>query len=457
MFDRAAGDKTAVFETMPVERALGVMALPTIMSQVVSILYNLADTWFIGRTNNPYMIGASSLVLILFLTLVALANLFGAGGGSLMARQMGKGDLESARKTASYSIAMSAIVALAFSLLCLALMDPLLHLLGASENTLEFARQYMLFAVVLGGVPTVLSCAMPMILRNTGYAKEAGIGVALGGIVNIVLDPLFMFCLLPDGYQVLGAGIATMLSNVISLAYFVFVFWRVRDTTVLELPRRLEHLDAQSRASIYSVGVPAALVLLLFNSLGVVLNRLAVSYGDVTLAAVGIVMKLERMPQNIGVGICLGMVPLVAYNFARGNLGRMDGFFKSARLALLVVGLTSTAAYFLFAEPIVGLFIRDAETVRLGTAFLKARSLSLPFMLIGFEIVHYMQAVGQGRYSLILTVLRHLVLSIPIMVGMNALFGLDGLIWSQTVADVVNAALAVTIYLKVRSSMGTSA
>ena len=316
MFDRAAGDKTAVFETMPVERALGVMALPTIMSQVVSILYNLADTWFIGRTNNPYMIGASSLVLILFLTLVALANLFGTGGGSLMARQMGKGDLESARKTASYSIAMSAIVALAFSLLCLALMDPLLLLLGASENTLEFARQYMLFAVVLGGVPTVLSCAMPMILRNTGYAKEAGIGVALGGIVNIVLDPLFMFCLLPDGYQVLGAGIATMLSNVISLAYFVFVFWRVRDTTVLELPRRLERLDAQSRASIYSVGVPAALVLLLFNSLGVVLNRLAVSYGDVTLAAVGIVMKLERMPQNIGVGICLGMVPLVAYNFA---------------------------------------------------------------------------------------------------------------------------------------------
>jgi Na+-driven multidrug efflux pump len=135
----------------------------------------------------------------------------------------------------------------------------------------------------------------------------------------------------------------------------------------------------------------------------------------------------------------------------------MDGFFKSARAALLVVGLASTAAYFLFASPIVGLFIRDAETVRLGTAFLKARSLSLPFMLIGFEIVHYMQAVGQGRYSLILTVLRHLVLSIPIMVGMNALFGLDGLIWSQTVADVVNAALAVTIYLKVRSSMGTSA
>ena len=454
MSERAVDDKTAVFETMPVERALAVMALPTIMSQVVSILYNLADTWFIGRTNNPYMIGASSLVLILFLTLVALANLFGAGGGSLMARQMGKGDLEGARKTASYSIAMSAIVALAFSLLCLALMNPLLLLLGASENTLEYARQYMLFAVVLGGVPTVLSCAMPMILRNTGYSKEAGIGVALGGIVNIALDPLFMFCILPEGYQVLGAGIATMLSNVISLAYFVYVFWRVKDKTVLELPRRLEHLDAASRASIYSVGVPAALVLLLFNSLGVVLNRLAVSYGDVTLAAVGIVMKLERMPQNIGVGICLGMVPLVAYNFARGNLGRMDGFFKSARVALLVVGLASAAVYFLLAAPIVGLFIRDAETVRLGTAFPSARSLSLPFMLIGFEIVHYMQAIGQGRYSLLLTVLRHLVLSIPIMIGMNALLGLDGLIWSQTVADVINAALAMALYLKVRAGMG---
>lgn len=434
---------------MPVPKALTIMALPTVISQVIVLAYNIADTWFIGRTDNPYMIGAASLVLALFLSMAALSNLFGVGGGSLMVRLMGKGDIEEARKTASYSITMSAIFAVGFSLFCLVLMDPILRLLGASDNTLEYSRQYLLFTVVIGGLPTVLSLTMPMILRNAGYAREAGIGVSIGGLLNIALDPIFMFVILPDGFQVLGAALATLISNIISMVYFIIVYLRMKDKTILQLPKRLEKLRPDSLRSFYSVGIPAAIILLLFNSVNIVTNRLTVSYGDIPLAAIGIVMKVERLPVNIGLGVCLGMVPLVAYSFAKKDFKRMDSIFSTARITILAVAILSMAAAFLFAEPIVNAFINEPETIKLGTEFLKARCFAMPFMIIGFQIVNFMQAVNQGKTSFLLTIIRHVLLNIPALIIMNLIWGMTGLIWAQTVSDIINAVIACIIYYRV--------
>lgn len=451
--DNKSNDKKYVFETMPVPKALTIMALPTVISQVIVLAYNIADTWFIGRTDNPYMIGAASLVLALFLSMAALSNLFGVGGGSLMVRLMGQGDTEEARKTASYSISMSAIFAVAFSLFCLVLMDPILRLLGASDNTLEYSRQYLLFTVVIGGLPTVLSLTMPMILRNAGYAKEAGIGVSIGGLLNIALDPLFMFVILPDGYQVLGAALATLISNIVSMIYFILVYLTMKDKSVLQLPKRIEKLRPDSLKSFYSVGIPAAVILLLFNSLNIVANRLIVSYGDIPLAAIGIVMKIERFPINIGLGVCLGMVPLVAYSFAQKNYKRMDSIFSAARITILAVAVISMVVSYFFAEPIVHSFINEPETIRLGTEFLKARCFDMPFVIIGFQIVNYMQAVNQGKMSFALTIIRHLVLNIPALIIMNMIWGMTGLIWAQAVSDVINSVIACIIYYKVRKKI----
>ena len=273
-------------------KALAKMALPTIGSQLIILIYNLADTWFIGRTNNPYMIGASSLALTVYLAAVALANVFGVGGGTLMVRLIGERRTEEARSVASYTVTASAIAALVFSLLVLAFMNPLLRLLGAGENTLGYARQYLFATSVLGGIPTVLSMSMPQLLRNAGYSREAGLGVGIGSAVNILLDPLFMFVLLPKGNEVLGAGIATALSNVISLAYFLFMFRKVSDRSVLQLPVRLEKLGREHARSFYSVGIPAAVSIFLFDLVTIVLNRLVVAYGDIPLAAMGIVRHL---------------------------------------------------------------------------------------------------------------------------------------------------------------------
>lgn len=447
-------NKITIFESMAIPKTLAIMAIPTVLSQVIILAYNLADTWFIGRANNEYMVGAVSLVLALYLMLVAIANLFGVGGGNLMIRLTGQGDHEEAKKVCAHSLIVGLIVSVVFSLLCLALMNPLLMLFGANENTIEYARQYMLFVVVIGGVPTVLSMMMPMLLRNVGYSKEAGLGVAIGGILNIGLDPLFMFVIMGDGYQVMGAGIATMISNVLTMIYFIIIFWKLRNKTVLTIPKKLEKLTKSSLKSFYSVGIPAAIIMILFNVLGVVLNKLTSSYSDIALAAGGIVLKVERLPQNIALGVCLGMVAPVAYNYAKKNLKRMDGFFVAALISVLSLSLIFGILFYFLAEPIIRIFIANEDVVSLGARFLKARSFSIPFMALGFLILNFTQAVNKGKISFLLSIIRHLILSIPAMLILNAIFGMEGLIWSQTVADVINGVVSITIFLLTRKRIG---
>ncbi|MCR4877659.1 MAG: cation transporter [Clostridiales bacterium] len=441
--------KTALFETVSVPKALFTMAVPTIVSQLITLIYNMADTWFIGRTNNPYMVAASSLVLTVFLMAGALANLFGVGGGSLMVRLMGRGEKDEAKKVASWTVVMAAVWALIFSLFCLIFMNPLLRLLGASANTIGFARQYLLFVVVIGGVANVTSTAMSFMLRNAGYAREAAFGLGMGGVLNIVLDPLFMFVLLPDGFQVMGAGIATMLSSFVSLGYFLRTYRRVSRESVLEIPRRVEKIRPASRKNVLSIGVPAALSVFLFDLTNIVINRLTASHGDLELAAIGIVQKVERFPLNIGIGICLGMIPLIGYNYASENLKRMKAFFTAARVAGLAVAALSVLLYYLLADRLIGAFIGNEETVRLGTSFLRARCFATPFMFLSFNMVNFMQAVNRGSESFWLAAIRQVGLNIPILLLMNSLMGMTGIVWTQAIADILNVIISYIVYGRV--------
>lgn len=435
-----------IFETKPIPAALAKMAIPTIVSQLITLIYNIADTWFIGQTNNPYMVAASSLVLTIFLMTAALANLFGVGGGNLVVRLLGGKDEEEAKKAASLSLVMAAGASLTFSVLCFLFMDPLLRLLGASDYTIGYAKQYLTFVVVIGAVPTVLANTMSAMVRNIGHSKEAGFGLGMGGVLNVILDPIFMFVIFPDGYQVAGAAVATMLSNVITLLYFILTYQKLKGETVLSLPRRVEKIRKDSLGSLFSVGIPAAMSLLLFDLTTMVINRLAAGHGDTQLAAIGIVLKVERLPLNIGIGICLGMTPLVAYNYASKNHKRMKEFFSAARFAGLVISVMCVVFYRFCAPYIVRAFISDADTVRYGTEFLQSRCFATPFMFLSFHMVHFMQAVNRGKVSFQLAVIRQICLNIPILILLNHFFGMSGIVWTQLIADAINVVVSYIIY-----------
>ncbi|MBO6047688.1 MAG: hypothetical protein J6P61_08110 [Erysipelotrichaceae bacterium] len=438
-------DTNALFETASISHALRKMCIPTIISQLIILIYNIADTWYIGRTNNHYMVAALSLVSTVYLMLSALANLFGVGGGSLAVRLMGIHDEEEAKKVSNYSFIMSIICAGVFSLFCFVFMTPMLRFLGASDDTLNYARQYLMFVVVIGGIPTVLANTMSFMVRNIGYSHEAGFGLSMGGLLNVFLDPLFMFVILPDGFQVMGAAIATMLSNFIVCIYFFNVYIK-SDSDILMIPRRFESIRRDSVKSLFLVGIPAALSLFLFDLTNIVINKLSAMHGDYELAAIGIVLKVERLPLNIGIGICLGMVPLVAYNYAQGNKKRMLDFFKTARTYGLIVSIISVVLYYVLAPYIINIFINDATTIDYGTLYLRRRCFATPFMFLSFHMVHFFQSVDEGPYSLLLAVIRQLCLNIPILFIFNALFGMNGVVLTQVTADILNVIASYMIF-----------
>ena len=447
-------DQKYLFETASVPYALAVMALPAVVSQLIALIYNLADTWFIGRTNNPYMVASCSLVLPIYMLAVVISNVFGVGGGTLIARLIGKNEDQEASRVSAACIWMSMASAVVYSILCLVFMNPILRLLGASDAVFGYARQYMLFVIVIGGIPVILNNTLSSMLRSIGLSSEASFGLSMGGIVNIVLDPLFMFVLLPDGQQVLGAAVATMLSNVAGFFYFIVVYRKECSRTILRFRMQGQKLSGGSLRSIFSVGIPAATSLLLFDACMTVINRLSAGHGDIELAAIGIVLKTERLPLNIGIGICLGMVPLLAYSYAAGNIRRMDAVFHFGRAVGLLIGAVSVILYYVFAPDIMQAFIADADTVRFGTQFLRARCFATPLMFLCFTMVHFTQAIGRGKESFWLPVFRQLVFNIPILFLLDRLYGMMGIVWTQAIADFGTVIVSYVIYFRIRKKEG---
>ena len=442
-----------VFERLPVPAALRKMILPAVASQLIVLIYNMADTFYVGQTNNPYMVAGTSLILPVFNITLCLAGLAGTGGGSLISRLLGQGREEEARRVSAFSLYLGLAISALFSVGVAVFMEPLLLLLGAGENTYAFARQYALCVIVLGGIPTVLSNVLANLIRSIGRSREASVGIILGGVLNIALDPLFMFVLLPEGSEVLGAGIATCLSNCVALVFFLVVLLRMGSASVVTFSPRWGWPRRASVAAVFGVGIPSAVATLLFDLDYVIVDKLMVSYSEVALAAVGIVLKVERFPLNVGVGICQGMMPLVAYSFAAGNRTRMEDTIRLARRLGLVIAGVSIVLYEAFAVSFARLFIADAQTVALASQFLRIRVLATPLMFLSFFTVYLFQAFGRGRISLLLGTVRWLGFNIPMLFLLNALFGMLGIVWSQVTADILTVLLSFYVYGKYRPAV----
>ena len=433
------------------------MILPAVASQLIVLIYNMADTFFVGQTNNPYMVAGTSLILPVFNISLCLAGLAGIGGGSLISRLLGQERVEEAGKVSAFSLYLAFCIAALFALVMGLFMEPILLLLGAGDNTYEYAKQYATCVIVVGGVPTVLSNVLSNLIRSIGRSKEASTGIILGGLLNIALDPLFMFVLMPDGMEVLGAGIATCLSNCVALLFFILVLARMGKDSVITfspargLPRRGNIL------AVFGVGIPSAVATFLFDLDYVIIDKLMASYNDLALAAVGIVLKVERFPLNVGIGICQGMMPLVAYNYSAGNEKRMNDTVRLSRRLGLGVAAVSILLYELFAPEFSRLFISEAETVALASQFLRIRVLATPLMFLSFFTVYLFQAFGKGRISLFLGVTRWLVLNIPMLFLLNSLFGMFGLVWSQVTADSLTVIMSIYVYKRFKPSSSSLA
>lgn len=437
-------DNTELFERMPVSKAVITLVIPTIISQIITVIYNMADTFFIGQMNDPNQVAAATLAMPPFVMLTGIANLFGIGGSSLISRSLGVGDKEKAKKCAAFSIWTAAFVSLVYGLLMYLLRPVIFPVLGTDENTYGYCSDYVLWTIAIGGMPTVLNACLAHLVRAEGYSKEASFGVALGGILNMILDPVFIFSL---KLGVTGAAMATMLSNTTATVYFILLLHKNRERTVIKFSLKNYSLHHGIPKEILLVGFPSFVMMLMGTFSNMVLNKMVVSYSNQAIAGMGIAKKIDMLAFAIANGMTQGVLPLIGYNYAAKNYPRMRLVIKTAFVYSITVATVGAVLLFTCAVPVVRFFIDDASTVSYGQHFLKIICITCPAISVTMMIIAIFQAAGQKTKPMILSLLRKGGLDVPFMFLMNALAGADGIPWATLIADCLAMTTALILFL----------
>ena len=447
--------KTELFETMPIPKAVMTLAVPTVLSSLVMILYNLADTWFVGLLNDPIQNSAVTLAAPVLLAFNAVNNLFGVGTSSLMSRALGRRDYDTVSKASAFGFWCSVFCGLLFSVLVAVFNRPLLDLLGAQSENLDATRDYLFWTVICGAAPAILNVVMAYLVRSEGSSLHASVGTMSGCILNILLDPVFI---LPWGLNMgaAGAGLATFLSNCVACLYFFVLLLVKRGKTFVCIDPRQFTLRKDIAGEICGVGVPASIQNLLNVTGMTVLNNFTAAFGSEAVAAMGIAHKIQMIPFYISMGITQGIMPLISYNYSSGNARRLKRSFTFSSALSLSFMIVITALYIVFSVPLITVFMKNAQIIAYGSRFLRGMSLAMPFLCMDFLAVAVFQACGMGRRSFVFAVLRKIVLEIPALFILNRFFPLYGLAYAQSAAELVLATAAVVSLLSIFRSLPQS-
>lgn len=439
--------KIELFEQTPVPRAVMNLAVPTILSSLVMVLYNLADTYFVGMLNNPIENAAVALAAPVLLAFNAVNNLFGVGSSSMMSRALGRRDYDTVYKSSAFGFYCSVICGILFSLLCTISKQPLLNLLGADADTAASTAAYMRWTVTFGAAPAILNVVMAYLVRAEGASLHASLGTMSGCLLNIVLDPIFI---LPWGLNLgaEGAGLATFLSNCVACLYFFVLLWYKRGNTYVSINPKMFRPQKSIVMGIFSVGIPASIQNLLNVTGMTVLNNFTSGYGADAVAAMGIVQKINMVPMQISMGISQGIMPLISYNYASRDIQRMKNtLLFTVKIALGFIIVVSVG-YYIGAGELIRLFMNNPDIIEYGTRFLRGFCIGLPFLCMDFVAVGVFQAAGLGKNALMFAILRKGVLEIPALFILNALFPLYGLAYAQFTAELILATAAIVVLIR---------
>ena len=437
-------NRTQLFEQTPIPKAVAKLAVPTILSSLVMVLYNLADTYFVGMLNDPIQNAAVTLAAPVLLAFNAINNLFGVGSSSMMSRALGRKDYDTVYRSSAFGFYCAVCSGILFSLICTIFLTPLLSLLGASPETTAATAGYLKWTTCLGATPAILNVVMAYLVRSEGNALHASIGTMSGCLLNIILDPIFI---LPWGFHMgaAGAGLATFLSNCVACCYFFILLFIKRGKTYVCIHPRMFRLNKNIILGVCGVGVPAAIQNLLNVTGMTILNNFTSAYGANAVAAMGITQKLYMIPMYISQGLSQGIMPLISYNYASGNIKRMKKTLFFSAKTVLTFMLIAVVFYHSTASSLIRLFMENEEIIAYGTRFLQGFCLGLPFLCLDFLAVGVFQAVGMGRESFLFAILRKIVLEIPALCILNALFPLYGLAYAQLTAEMILAAAAIIV------------
>ena len=439
--------KIELFENYPVSKALITLALPTILGMLVNVFYNMVDTFFVGQTGDSNQVAAVSLCMPIYLLLMAFGNIFGISGGSYISRKLGIKDYDRVKKISSFSFYASIIVGFVSMAIYIIFMKDILKISGASPNTYQFSKDYLV--IVAFGAPFVVNqMAMGQIVRAEGSSKEAMIGMMIGTVVNIVLDPIMILYM---NMGVAGAALATIIGNACSTFYYIYHI--VRKKSFLSIHVKDFSLHQDILINVFSIGIPVSINNILMSASNVLINNFAAAYSDNVVAGLGVAQRIFTLVILVFIGLSQGLQPFVGYNFAAKNYKRMNSAIKLSCVISVIIGFLLLGLSLIFGRWSVSVFINNEEVIDYGFKFLIASYAIAPIIGFQFVFMSTFQALGKSIPSLVLSLSRQGIAFVPTILIGTKLFGINGIIWSQPIADIVSVALATVMYIYIYRKM----
>ena len=437
----------SLMSSMKVSKAVAKMAIPSVISSLVTVVYNMADTFFVGQTGDPLQVAAVSLTNPIFILLMAFANMFGMGGSAVASMALGEHNEKRVNNASAFMTYASLVVGIIVMAVLLIFMKPVLTLFGADAQTYDFARGYVLH--ISYGAPFVIwSAAASFIVRAEGSSKEAMIGSMIGTVSNIVLDPVFISVF---GMGAAGAAIATTIGNILASLYFVWYFLK-KSTYFSIIPKDFKISDGVM-SRICATGFPTAIFSVLMSVSTIVLNQILVAYGNAPVAAFGVVFKANMFITFLQLGLANGVQPLLGYNYGSGDKKRFHAVEMFTKKCCVIVGALATLLFFVLRTPIITMFINDTDVIYYGVKMLVAYMLSGPVIGILFVNMNCMQSTNRALPATILSILRQGALLIPLFYILNLAFGINGVFFAQAVTDYVAIILSVIIWMRAKKQM----
>lgn len=436
-----------LFEKAPVSQAVWKNALPAMAAMLMVLIYNLADTFFIGQTHDALQVAAVSLAMPVFLMFMAVGTVFGMGGTSVISRALGQGRTEYAKKVCSFCMWGCVVVGVVMSALFLIFMDEILSLVGASPDTWDYAKSYLTI-VSLGGPFVLISNCYSNVVRAEGRSSQAMMGQIIGNLLNVVLDPIMI---LGFGWNIAGAAIATVIGNVAGALYYILYFAGGKST--LSVSIRDFTLKDQVCSGVLTIGVPAALGSLLMSVSQIIINSQMTQYDDMAVAGMGVAMKVVTITGMVCMGLGQGVQPLLGYCVGAKLWERFKKALRFSLVFSLALGVALTVICYLFVNQIVGAFLTDASAYSYAVQFSCILLTTSSLFGVFYVLINTLQAMGAATPALVINLSRQGIIFIPALFMLQAAVGITGLVWAQPVADILSIGLALFLYVRVARKM----
>ncbi len=436
---------TSVFEEKNLSKAIMRVGLPAMLGQLTTLIYNIADTFFVSLTKEPATIAAVTLCAPILLIIMSIACIFGMGGSSVIARLLGEEKKKESGTTMNFCVYAMAIAGIITLVLGLAFLQPLAKVSGADADNIAYTCDYLKW--IFAGAPFImLANGFVHLFRSVGLIKEGTIGLILGNVINMVLDYVFIAIL---GWGTAGAALATSLGFVCATIYYIVCMIReeCRGNQLVPLSPKRFSPDAAMIRNVVSIGIPGALITVLMSVSNIVLNNYISIYGSDAVASYGIAYKLNMIPILLSVGLSQGVAPLVGYCYGGNEKKRMSDIVKSTILYGIFMGAVFTAVFVLFGKPLAAVFLQDNTLIEQTAYFLKILCLSAPVLGVINMITAYFQALGKALKSLTITVLRNAALFIPGVILMNHFWKLNGVIATQPFVETLLMIICLLMYI----------